>query len=67
MAGPVIQPDRSNPVFGGAFNNPTAWQWQPIAYGDGAAHDPNPPLLIEDPTPVAATGTPTKAMMGCGF
>lgn len=46
----------------------SSWQWQPITYGTGAAHDPNPPIIIED-APAAPTTNypPPRMMMGMGM
>lgn len=37
-------------------NDRHAWQWQPITYGTGAAHDPSPPIIIEDAPTVPPLG-----------
>ena len=31
-------------------------QWQPITYGTGAAHDPSPPIILEDAPTIPPSG-----------
>lgn len=43
-----------------------AWQWEPITYGTGAAHDPSPPIIIEDAPAAPVANLLLRMVMGVG-